>query len=100
MGEGRAEHNRNYEHSKPNKEQQGLTISQQFLYEETYHLANVRENYLVMVSDSMHVIEIPVGLIKGKVAIGDPIKLKLEIDTKRAESDQKKFQSLQENLLK
>lgn len=48
----------------------------------------------------MHIIELPVGLMKANVAIGDPIKLKLEFDTKRAQADQRKFISVQENLIK
>ena len=76
-----------------------IVNSQNLFYEETYYLANVRENYLVLVSDSMHVIEIPVGLIKEKIVIGDPIKLKLELDVKRAEKKKKKFMALQEHLL-
>lgn len=48
----------------------------------------------------MHIIELPVGLLKSDVSIGDPIKLKLEFDTKRAQADRRKFVSVQENLLK
>jgi hypothetical protein len=70
------------------------------LYEETYHLANLRENYLVLISDTMHIVELPVGLLKANVSIGDPIKLKLEFDFKRAQIDRKRFVSIQENLIK
>ena len=40
-------------------------------------------------------IELPVGILKGNISIGDPIKLKLEYDTKRAEEDKRKFIALQ-----
>lgn len=46
-------------------------------YEETYYLTSLRENYLVLISDTKHVIEMPVGLIKENLSIGDPVKLKL-----------------------
>jgi hypothetical protein len=48
----------------------------------------------------MHVIELPVGLLKSNVTIGDPIKLKLEFDMQRSLTDRKKFLSMQENLIK
>lgn len=47
----------------------------------------------------MHIIELPVGLLKSNVSIGDPIKLKLEFDIKRAQADRKKFITIQENLV-
>ena len=53
-----------------------------------------------MISDNMHIIELPVGLLKANVAIGDPIKLKLEFDAKRANADRRKFYGLQEELIK
>lgn len=48
----------------------------------------------------MHIIELPVGLLKANVTIGDPIKLKLEFDGKRAQSDRRKFITTQENIIK
>lgn len=40
------------------------------------------------------------GLLKGNISIGNPIKLKLEYDAKRAQMDDKKFVTVQESLLK
>jgi hypothetical protein len=54
----------------------------------------------VLISDSMHIVELPVGLLKTNVTIGDPVKLKLEFDFKRAQFDRKKFVSIQEGLIK
>jgi len=39
----------------------------------------------------MHVIELPVGLLKANISIGDPIRLKLESDVKRMQADRRKF---------
>ena len=50
---------------------------------------------MLLLSDSMKIIELPLGIIKNEVKIGDPIKLKLEFDVNRIEQDRKKFQNLQ-----
>lgn len=34
-------------------------------------------------------IELPISILKANISIGDPIKLKLEFDIERAESDRK-----------
>jgi hypothetical protein len=62
-------------------------------------VSSFRENFLILVSDNLQVIELPVGVMQENIKIGDPVKLKLELDIKRAESDIKKFQSIQEGLL-
>ena len=45
----------------------------------------------MLVSDSLQVIEFPIGVMKGNMAIGDPVKLKLEFDGGRAKANKKKF---------
>ena len=68
------------------------------LYEETYYITGIKENYLVLLSDSMQVLELPIGIIKGDVKIGDPVRMKLELDKMRVETDRKKQTNLQKDL--
>ena len=68
------------------------------LYEETYYISSVRDNYLTLISDNMEILELPLGLIQDEVKVGHPIKLRLEYDHKRQQQDETKFKTLQKNL--
>ena len=48
----------------------------------------------------MEILELPLGLIKDDIKIGYPIKLKLEYDVKRQQSDDNKFKTIQKDLYK
>lgn len=70
------------------------------LYEETYYISSIRENYLTLISDNMEILELPLGLIREDIKIGHPIKLKLEYDIKRQQSDDNRFKTIQKDLYK
>ena len=46
----------------------------------------------------MQVLELPIGIVRNDVKIGDPVRMKLEYDKKRMEGDRKRFENLQKGL--
>jgi hypothetical protein len=68
------------------------------LYEETYYISSLRDNYLTLISDNMEILELPLGLIQDNVKIGCPIRLRLEYDHKRQQADDHRFKTIQKEL--
>ena len=54
----------------------------------------------MLLSDNMEVLELPLGLIREEIKIGHPIKLRLEYDEKRMQTDDIKFKTVQKQLYK
>jgi hypothetical protein len=48
----------------------------------------------------MEILELPLGLIREDIKIGHPIKLKLEYDVKRQQTDDNRFKTIQKDLYK
>jgi hypothetical protein len=46
----------------------------------------------------MEILELPLGLIQENIKLGSPIKLRLEYDQKRQQSDEHRFKTIQKEL--
>ena len=46
----------------------------------------------------MEILELPLGLIQESVKLGSPIKLRLEYDHKRQQTDDNRFKTIQKEL--
>lgn len=57
------------------------------LYDEIYYVSGIKENYFMMISDNMQLLELPLGLVKEEVKLGQPIRVRLETDGKRWQTD-------------
>ena len=49
-------------------------------------------------SDSLEILELPLGLIRENVKIGYPIKMRLEYDSARQQSDDIRFKGIQKRI--
>lgn len=65
------------------------------IYEETYYISSLRDNYLTLISDNLEVLELPLGLIQDTIKIGCPIRLRLEYDHRRQQTDDHRFKTIQ-----